>query len=1222
MQISAKDISLFIPSYPYVNSPELIYKLTSKKELYDYRLEQVEDLPEKSGDLLSNQVIMKRIFSPYTPYNRALIFHGMGVGKCVHPSTKILLSTKNKEIDISLSAETIWSSYQDESSLKRDEDGGEWVTLSDALKVYSYVGDSFHEFPVKHLYRQFIAEELVKITLNNGYSIIITKAHHLFDGQKWTNEFDVGMSIMVRGPGDNPYKSSIESIEFMDYKGYVYDFEVDTYHNYVANGVVCHNTCTTSAIVETFAENEDNFRPALILVQNDTLKRNYTREISEVCTKNKYVPKLTSKELKEGVDMSEEAKVRRLNELIAKNYEIDTYQTFLNRMDKLSKKQIKAMYGGRSIFIDESHNFKYSKKKNKRSMYDQLKSFLEILDGEGRVYLLSGTPIVDKTSEFASQLNLLLPKDEQLPTGKAFDKMFFEDGKLKNIDILKEAMRGRVSYLRPTMTTAKRIEEGTVHPWMNNIKVYPDGMSAFQSKYARKARETEVKQKIKKKGERSVEGGVIYNTATNAATFVFPVFDEKGKVIGGEFGQEAFTKNCVIKKKTSKTIHNKETRRDQTEVTETTVYGLKNDFLRKEIKDNLYKYSAKFASVINEILSHPDEVIFVYMDAVTGSGAILLGLCLEVMGLKQVKSAAAIAHPSEQKRFAIVSTDPQTIHNDIDILKFFASASKPDNYHAERVQVIIGGPKVAEGVSLKSARQIHLIASPWNMPSVEQPLYRVIRFGSLAGLPSEEQHIKIYIHVAVETAKKDEGYAFGKGYPKDVAFSDNETIDIYIYRSAESKDLKNSQIYRVVKESSLDCALNYRRNVLPTDIDGSRDCNFEDCNYKCDEFPLSASRKSGKIWDYSVKNIDRSTYDLLYSQPRVKEIKDSIVSLFKNHFALHIDKAMTLIDLAEDEKILFLMAVDSIINSKKPIHNRYNFICYLKENGNIIFLDNNISSLSSYAENTYVANPLITDYSSMSDIIYLMESKEDKETIKEFVEDPSKESFENLSFQTRIDIFESLYEKQKLNKQEKKIKKIVDKYFGHKVYIVDGIPVHILYTEEYKGTSYDVAAKNIKALGKTRYFVEDESGPKWKYITDKDEEEKFIEGIKKSMSKVKEVGFEGNKYGVYGYIASKDGLLRISTGHRGRVCKTIHRDKLVDIIINKIGELPKVSLKGKNTEDLLSAIDKKIGSIKIDLTDRSDEDLGGILEILTKKREDLCEYLQNWLIKNNLMQYQ
>ena len=92
--------------------------------------------------------------------------------------------------------------------------------------------------------------------------------------------------------------------------------------------------------------------------------------------------------------------------------------------------------------------------------------------------------------------------------------------------------------------------------------------------------------------------------------------------------------------------------------------------------------------------------------------------------------------------------------------------------------------------------------------------------------------------------------------PPDSAGKKNletETIDTRIYRLAEVKDHKIKKVEYILKQAAVDCALNKNGNVFDFegkqiemisssgrkiklnmgDINGSRECDYRDCNYRC-----------------------------------------------------------------------------------------------------------------------------------------------------------------------------------------------------------------------------------------------------------------------------------------------------------------------------------------------------------------------------------------------------
>lgn len=85
------DITNFLPKYPNIyqlegeifnpyeeNFYENIYK---KKEFYDEKLPEIEELPNMVGKLMKHQKLIARFFSSHTLYDVLLLLHEMGTGK-------------------------------------------------------------------------------------------------------------------------------------------------------------------------------------------------------------------------------------------------------------------------------------------------------------------------------------------------------------------------------------------------------------------------------------------------------------------------------------------------------------------------------------------------------------------------------------------------------------------------------------------------------------------------------------------------------------------------------------------------------------------------------------------------------------------------------------------------------------------------------------------------------------------------------------------------------------------------------------------------------------------------------------------------------------------------------------------------------------------------------------------------------------------------------------
>jgi hypothetical protein len=1284
-----KDVSDFIPYYPSIDDPNFVYEIARKKEFYDLKLEPVEEVPTVQGTPLLSQKLQSMFFSPNTNFTSGLLFHGMGTGKCVLPGTKVYTNMGNIEI------EKLWERGYSEFILD-DGEGGEWFKPINKIIVPSFNGKHFRPHSVKNLYRQLVIEIIICITLENGSSIKLTKAHKLFNGDTWTTSLFVGDKIGIPSCNykifedlfkiEEEYSSSIKSprngwsninlsysniisIKKEIYKGYVYDLEIDKVHNYIANNILCHNTCTSALIVENFKNTlvGDKVRkPALIIVPNAKIMRIYKDEVINRCTaEGVYVPQQTrAEELEElrlgtSIKLSEMTQERRLKFAIEKTYKIVTLETFLfkkvtikneeghpiglkdDRRLPLDPNIIRKTYSDRVIIIDEVHKIreKIAKKEDndiKNEQYGELHRFLHAVTG-CRIILLTGTPIWDQVDEIASVMNLILPSNEQLPVRRAFMREFFDSKKKldpKKIDILRNRFRGRVSFLRQMVTTANKDEIGVNLPWLKYIKVYPSAMSDFQYKYAKKARDevktTTITYKTKAgnliTAYRVVKGGTFSITARDAASFVFPIIPENDKdpITEGSYGNVSYNKNVL------KQFHGK-------------VYKYKNKEVENAIKNDLPRYSSKFAAIIKEIKDHPDELIFIYDKFIIGGGgSINLALVLQTQGFIWARGVSEIRRPDMRgrKRFAVITSDIATIKDDKQVSKFIESFNRADNKYGERCQIIIGSETIGTGVTIKNVRQVHIVTPHWTIPEVDQALGRVIRVGSHQSLPENERNIKIFRHVAVKRYEKGVDkteYEKGEGFPLNAGFSDDETMDIHSYSIAEEKEYLNTQIYRLLKEVSWDCPLTYKRNVLETDKDYTRECDYDKCNYKCDGFPEKYINKEGRVWKYDIpeESINKDTYYIFQNKKELIIMYNLITNLFSVYFNLPLDVIETLLDISSiSQKNILLETLDYMVETRSVIKNRYGFINYLKEDNNMYFLDSTVSTFSSYPAHIYIKHPFVTEYTNLDSIIEITQLHQDKKFVELFCHNPKDQSdlLDSMHYKTLIILLEKIQElrslpKNKLTDREKDvIVVILEKLGRYLITLENGTVIHNMGTSEYTGLGYNVTVKELKPTGLLRIF--DDNSKKW-FSTSIEEEEEILSNLRKVKNNKNKDTWDNNPYGIYGFIDKTNKFkirIKPEAGKRdtkGSVCAEVSWNipRLYQLF-NNIGEFPPASSNFDvyERDELLKSIKSQpsltIFHNKID--DRSDKELREILTIHTMDKKQMCKTLEDWLKSKNL----
>jgi hypothetical protein len=928
--------------------------------------------------------------------------------------------------------------------------------------------------------------------------------------------------------------------------------------------------------------------------------------------------------------------------------------------------------------------------KQQKTIYDYFFDFLHIVEGS-IIILMTGSPIWDKVVEIAGLMNLILPMNELLLDSKGkpytnaeFKKEFFDDDmnliqEGDSYEKLKRAFRGRVSYVRGLELSAKKIDEGITKPYTKYWKIQPVVMSEFQSEVAKEAQDKEEKTitttKSGKKIERIVKGGTISSLAIDAATMVIPEFDSSGKVTGAFYDRKNFDRVFKRKKESRRIIGGRDPAKQREVVSQKTYYQIpssRDSPLYKELRDNLQEYSAKFHAIIEDIKAHPDRVSLVFIQEVTGvAGAIMFGLLMELHGFKWVKNSDEISSPSDTKRFCVITTHPQTLHEDAQIRRVISSINSdpdpngkvlPSNAHAERLQVIIGSEKIMLGLTFKNVRQTYVAIPHWNIPTIDQAIARGSRYMSQQALPPNERESRIVKLAAVNPGKSTR---FKSLSGEEVVASSKETIDIHVSRVAEEKDHINSQLVRLLKIMAFDCSNNYDRNVLEIDIDGSRACDYEECEYQCEGIPLSKGRPRKP----KVDELDYSTFNILYSNDRVKEIMTSIIGMFKSQVKYSIDYIQTALEISDHEKPLLYKAIDNIINSRTVVRDALGFMCYLKEQGNHIYIDSNISAASRFDQAQYSENILVERRHTLAEFVRQEEEEKDLMVVDEMCKSIKKgkaksqdvlASFLKLSYENQVRIFERVFVLARTEDVEGDVAEsyeLIIKNFSRSLFEL--FPeeseepslrkdsriqrwVHILFEEgEFKGISYSVASKNLKYSKKMRIIelsrkkAKQAASPakraakQWRTIEDREEQSRVAAEINEIRKENKEKMFEKNKYGVYGEFNNKDGAFRIfdktAAGvPRGRNCETIGIPALTDMILLKLRTKPKIpkEIMKMDRDELLETIKNVPGrpKHKKGLDDLDDDRLRVYAYILSmNKQKELCEVVKTDMKEKGLL---
>lgn len=305
--------------------------------------------------------------------------------------------------------------------------------------------------------------------------------------------------------GDNSDLIFVEIAEIREeiYEGYVYDLEINRYHNYIANGLLCHNTCGVIQIVEGLKETVKKLDKKIYVITKKQLVPGFIKELyngdkrrtekfpgSKQCVGDTYYLPIEPGETMDVQDKKVKAKIKQY-------YEFYGPRAFTNFVDMKLKKRpgfenIGEYFSNSVFIIDEAHNLteleaaekkqeqrKQEPKETSEELDEEAKEpdgepdedeseeerakkttkqraqsdrkivdvFREIFrDSQGiKLLLLTATPMKDTAEDLVMLLNLLRMNDKRSEVDK---NLLFPQENTVNERYLKQLARGYISYVR------------------------------------------------------------------------------------------------------------------------------------------------------------------------------------------------------------------------------------------------------------------------------------------------------------------------------------------------------------------------------------------------------------------------------------------------------------------------------------------------------------------------------------------------------------------------------------------------------------------------------------------------------------------------------------------------------------------------------------------------------------------------------------------------------
>jgi hypothetical protein len=683
------------------------------------------------------------------------------------------------------------------------------------------------------------------------------------------------------------------------------------------------------------------------------------------CTGNKYLKEINPMNMK---GLSKEKVIRQINRIINNSYLFLGYTEFANYIQNISKvdesdpkkkktesiRKLKKNFNNRLIVIDEVHNIRISDEKQEKHIAQELIKLVKYVDNL-RLLFLSATPMYNSYKEIIWLLNVMNLNDGRstIELNDVFDKngnlLISETGENIGEEVLKRKSTGYVSFVRgenpytfpyrifPSLFAIQHTFKELTYPRkqlngkvivqpLEHLDVYINNCGSFQQvAYDYIMDNIKEKNSKKKEGLPSFEnmdsfGYTILQKPLQALNMVYPnkILESDKKTFDSKIllGSEGL-KRCMKFKETT----NPPTKKN---------FEYKNnDFGEFFATEKIGQYSSKIKGIIDNIYNS-DGIVLIYSQFIDG-GVIPMALALESMGFTRFGNKASnlfktpprsvidyktfipkneMENPSEFKpaTYTLLTGEKALSPDKIFDIK---NLTDEDNKNGEKIKVIIISMTGSEGLDFKNLRQVHIMEPWYNLSLIEQIIGRAVRNCSHKHLEFINRNVEIFLYGTL------------------LHNSEEEAVDLYIYRLAELKAVQIGRVSRILKESSVDCLLNIDQTLFTEDnmntvvkqqlsnkmtIDypiGDKaktvSCDYMDtCDFKCKPFK-----------QITEEDIKLDTYNEAFILINTDKIIQRIRDLFKQKFFYKKDRLISEINVEKNYPLVQInVALTSLINDK------------------------------------------------------------------------------------------------------------------------------------------------------------------------------------------------------------------------------------------------------------------------------------------------------------------
>lgn len=773
---------------------------------------------------------------------------------------------------------------------------------------------------------------------NNDNSCVITIID-IARYQQWINNVIVCESAQPCNAFEYQKIAHIKKVYCYDF---VYDLNILEYRNYVANGLLCHNTCAAIAVAEKFKEQIARYNTKIyILVPGPIIKTSWRNQMIS-CTGSTY-----KKYFDKNVFVSEQEKQKSINDGILQAhqyYRILSYRSFYRKVlgekitestdttDKEDGAKRKSKYKKteegdyeRDVSIDQIHNLD-----NTLLIIDEahnvtgndyglaVKTIIQ-KSKNLKILLLTATPMKNLADDCIDLLNLIRPQDKLIERDHVFTaekshEMKFKEG---GMEYLRDMMRGYVSYLRgaDSLVYAKRVDIGTIPKSLRFTKIISCHMKPFQQKVYDDA--------IKEADD------ALDRTSEAAANITVPGLSSDRLSVTGYYGKQGLNLvrnqlntnqtqlvnklNALLKTSERDIIHigkdNKSIMGNYLHIDHLEMFSTKFYRALKNINKLVWgKRGTRTAFIYSNLVKVGIDIfknillqngVLEYSDKVQPLSSTKCSFC----GIPYGEHKGKLTRTSKKKGKIIIpehtyypmtfmtvtgsSGDEEDALPEESVKQINDVFNNPSNTDGKRLKFLLGSKVIGEGFNLLNVGEVHILDVHFNFGRVDQVIGRAIRFCShYRTMSKDNQYPEVYV------------FKYAVVMPDGTPSSEEK-----LYSRCEDKHLLVKKVERIMKEEAIDCALNIAGNIFKEEVLLYKECgengqlcpatcDYEKCDYKCsnEKLNLELFDEEKHVYRKLLKNeIDSTTFKKSLAKTEIDNVKRKIKELYLIGYVYTLD---------------------------------------------------------------------------------------------------------------------------------------------------------------------------------------------------------------------------------------------------------------------------------------------------------------------------------------------